>query len=317
MVAQKLIIDCDPGADDAIALLLALANPTQLSVLAITTVAGNVPLSLTQANARRICELAGAVNIPIFAGCPRPLLRQLITAEDVHGKTGLDGITLPAPQMPLHPEHAVTWLIDTLMRSPGDIVLAALGPLTNIAVAMIQQPQICDRIQSLVIMGGAVTHGNITPSAEFNFYVDPHAAQVVFTSGVPITLISLDVTHQAIATPARLTPIRQLETPISKAVLGLLAHYSHHDMQRYGFAGAPLHDPCVIAYLLEPDLFTTRPVYVEIETQGETTLGRTVVDLWQLTGNAPNVNLVESINADGFYQLLARSLATYQSSNLP
>jgi len=313
MTTQKVIIDCDPGADDAIALLLALAHPQTLEVLAVTTVAGNVPLALTQTNARRICELAHHTHIPVYAGCPRPLLRPLLTAEDVHGKTGLDGITLPEPTMPLRSQHAVSFLIETLMRSQGEIVVAALGPLTNLAVALIQQPDICTKIQAIVVMGGAITHGNITPSAEFNFYVDPHAAHVVLSSGIPITLINLDLTHQAIATPERLAPIAQLNTPVGNAVINLLTHYSRHDMTTYGFAGAPLHDPCVIAYLLDPTLFTTRFVHIAVETQGEATIGRTIADFWQLTNQPPNVNLVDSINVDGFYQLLQRSLAAYSN----
>ncbi|UBF24724.1 nucleoside hydrolase [Kovacikia minuta CCNUW1] len=309
MAAKPIIIDCDPGADDAIALFLALAPTASLDVLGITTVAGNVPLGLTQRNARQICELAGRSDLPIYAGCPRPLLRPLLTAEEVHGKTGLDGITLPEPQMPLQKSHAVHFLIQTLMESSGEITLATLGPLTNLAVAIIQQPAICTRIKEIVVMGGAITQGNVTPSAEFNFYVDPHAAQVVCTAGIPLTLINLDVTHQAIATPTRMAAIRALNTPISTATLGLLQHYGAFDMQRYGTSGPFLHDPCVIAYLLQPELFTCRPAYIEIETTSELTIGRTVVDRWQSTDRAPNANVALSINAEGFYQLLTRSLA--------
>lgn len=312
-MAKSVIIDCDPGADDAIALLLALASSQQLNILGITTVAGNVPLNLTQRNARCICELAGRADLPVYAGCPRPILRPLITAEDVHGKTGLDGITLPEPQMPLQETHAVDFLITTLMQSSGEISLATLGPLTNLAVAIIQQPQICDRIQEVVVMGGAITQGNITPSAEFNLYVDPHAAQVVFSAGLPLTLISLDVTHQAIATPERLAAIRAINTPVSAAVVGLLEHYGLYDMHRYGLAGPPLHDPCVIAYLLQPELFTCRPAHVAVETASELTAGRTVVDLWQCTNATPNTNVAESIQAAAFYDLLTRSLAQFQS----
>ncbi len=313
MMAQKLIIDCDPGTDDAIALLMALAPFTQVQVLGITTVAGNVSLDLTTANARRICELAGQTQAGVYAGCPRPLLRPLITAETVHGKTGLDGVTLPYPQMPLQSPHAVPFLIDTLMQSAGDIRIAALAPLTNLAVALIQQPAIAQKISQLVIMGGAITQGNITPSAEFNFYVDPHAAHVVLHAGIPITLVTLDITHQAIATPERLAPIRQQNTAVSQVVIDLLTHYSRHDMAIYGFAGAPLHDPCVIAYLMEPSLFTTQPVAVTVETTSELTLGRSVVDRWQVMGAAPNLNLVETIDVEGFYHLLTRAIASYAS----
>jgi purine nucleosidase len=312
MAAKPIIIDCDPGADDAIALFLALAFPEKLDVLGITTVAGNVPLSLTQKNARCLCELAGRADLPVYAGCPRPLLRPLITAEDVHGRTGLDGIYLPEPSMPLQEQHAVDFLIETLMRSTGNITLATLGPLTNLAVAIIKQPAICERLQEVVMMGGAVTQGNITPSAEFNVYVDPHAAQVVVTAGIPLTIVSLDVTHQAIATPERLSTIRAIGSPISTATIGLLNHYGAYDMQRYGFPGPPLHDPCVIAYLLQPDLFTSRGAYVAIETTSELTMGRTVIDQWHVTNQPANATVIETVEAEGFYQLLTQAIAQFK-----
>ncbi len=312
MAAKPIIIDCDPGADDAIALFLALAFPEKLDVLGIATVAGNVPLQLTQKNARCLCELAGRADLPVYAGCPRPLLRPLITAEDVHGRTGLDGIHLPEPLMPLQEQHAVDFLIDTLMRSTGNITLATLGPLTNLAVAIVKQPAICQRLQEVVMMGGAVTQGNITPSAEFNVYVDPHAAQVVVTAGIPLTIVSLDVTHQAIATPERLNTIAAINSPISAATIGLLNHYGAYDMQRYGFPGPPLHDPCVIAYLLQPDLFTSRRAYVAIETTSELTIGRTVIDQWNVTNQPANATVIESIEAEGFYQLLTQAIDRFK-----
>lgn len=308
MVARPIIIDCDPGADDAIALFLALAFPEHLNVLGITTVAGNVPLSLTQKNARCLCELAGKLDVPVYAGCPRPLLRPLMTAEAVHGKTGLDGIHLPEPQVPLQAQHAVDFLIETLVQSTDKITLATLGPLTNLAIALIKEPTICSHIQEIVMMGGAVTQGNITPSAEFNLYVDPHAAHVVATSGIPLTIMSLDVTHQAIATPERLDAIRASNSPVSAATLGLLDHYGAYEMQRHGFLGPPLHDPCVIAYLLQPDLFTSSQAYVAIETTSELTMGRTVIDRGHVTNQPPNANIAETINAEGFYQLLTRAI---------
>lgn len=311
MSVKPILIDCDPGADDAIALFLALASP-ELHILAVTTVAGNVPLALTQRNARYLCQLAGRSDIPVYAGCPRPLIYPLFTAEEVHGKTGLDGITISEPTLPLHPQHAVSFLIETLTHTQTPIALAALGPLTNLATALIQAPEISRGISKIVVMGGAITQGNVTPSAEFNFYVDPHAAQIVFSAGIPITMISLDVTHQAIATPDRLNAIRQLHSPISDAVLELLSHYAIHDMTRYGFAGPPLHDPCVIAYLLQPELFSGRSLPVEIELHSSLTRGRSVVDCWQITGQPANAMVIESIDADGFYQRLTAALATYR-----
>jgi purine nucleosidase len=306
---RPIIIDCDPGVDDAIALLLAMAAPAELNLLGITTVAGNVPLALTQTNARKICQLAGREDLRVYAGCPRPMLRPLATAEYVHGTTGLEGVALAAPTMPLQPQHGVDFLIETLMRATSPITLATLGPLTNVAIALIKAPQITEKMAEIVLMGGAITHGNITPSAEFNLYVDPHAAQVVFTAGVPLTMMSLDVTHQAIATPERLADIRAIGAPIGTTAASLLEYYGKHDMAHYGMAGAPLHDPCVIAYLLQPSLFKARPLFVEIETQSESTLGRTIVDWWQSTDREPNVNVVYEIDAVGFYALLTDRLA--------
>lgn len=305
MAGKPIIIDCDPGVDDAIALMLALKSP-ELAVQGITVVAGNVPLALTQRNARQLCELLGRSDIPIYAGCPRPLVRSLITAEDIHGKTGLDGATLPDPTVPLQSQHAVQYLIETLRTAPEPITLATLGPLTNIAVALVQAPDIARNIERIVMMGGGITHGNITPVAEFNMYVDPHAAHVVFESGVPITFLSLDITHQVLTTPARLDAIRDLGNPVSEVAVAILSHYGKADEERLGSVGAPLHDPCVIAYLLRPDLFTTYPGKVKIELTSPITLGQTVVSLAR--PNHPTVDVVETVNAAGIYELLTKRL---------
>ncbi|NJM46750.1 MAG: nucleoside hydrolase [Alkalinema sp. RU_4_3] len=298
-----LIIDCDPGVDDAIALLLAFAAP-ELRLLGITTVAGNVPLSLTSSNARRICELAHRTDIPIYPGCPRPLLNALTTAAEVHGETGLTGITLPEPTMALQSVHAVDFIIDTILNSAPPITLATLGPLTNLAIALIKEPRIAQNIQQVVIMGGAITHGNITPSAEFNIYCDPHAAHVVFTSNLPITLITLDVTHTAIATPKRLQNLRDRQHPLCEAVANLLQSYGSYDQERHGFEGAPLHDPCVIAYLTDPHLFRTRPCPASIELQSPTSLGRTIIDWYNTSQNPKTINIATTINAEAFFQML-------------
>jgi purine nucleosidase len=308
MATRSIIIDCDPGVDDAIALLLAFASP-ELHLLGITTVAGNVPLSLTQANARKICELANRTEVGVYAGCPRPMLRSLATAEEVHGKTGLDGTELPEPTIPLQPQHGVDFLIATLLNAPTPITLATLGPLTNLAIALIKEPRIMPKIQEVVLMGGAITQGNVTPSAEFNIYVDPHAAQVVFSSGLPLTMISLDVTHQVITTPQRLADIRAINTPVSRAAADLLSFYGAYDAEKYDISGGPLHDPCVIAYLIQPELFTTEKYHVEVETVSPLTLGRTIVDLWGVTGQTPHINVVQTVDATGFYTLLTARLA--------
>ncbi len=301
MTRRPIIIDCDPGVDDAIALLLALRSPA-LRVQGITTVAGNVPLSLTQRNARQIAELAGRWDVPIFAGCPRPIVRSLLTAEDIHGKTGLEGATLPEPTLPLQPTHAVSYLIATLEQATTPLTLATLGPLTNVAVAIVQAPHIVSKIHQIVMMGGGITQGNVTPVAEFNLYVDPHAAHIVFESGVPITLISLDVTHRVLTTPERLAAIRAIAHPVAQVAADLLVHYGKADAKRLGEIGAPLHDPCVIAYLLQPDLFVTRPAQVAVELSSPLTLGQTVVQA--PSGDRPPVTLVTDVDAAGVYQLL-------------
>ena len=306
---RKIIIDTDPGQDDAVAILLALASP-ELDVLGITCVAGNVPLALTQKNARIICELAGRSDAKVFAGCDRPLARKLVTAEYVHGKTGLDGIALPDPVMPLAEGHAVDFLIDTLRREPaGSVTLCTLGPLTNVATAFARAPDIVPRVAEIVMMGGAYFEvGNVTPAAEFNIYVDPEAAKAVFAAGVPIVVMPLDVTHKALTTRARVEAFRNLGTRVGAAVASWTDFFERFDMAKYGSEGAPLHDPCVIAYLLGPDLFQGRHINVEIETGSELTLGMTVADWWRVTGRPANAMFIGQIDADGFYALLTERI---------
>ncbi|PZV02867.1 MAG: nucleoside hydrolase [Leptolyngbya sp.] len=308
MLPRPLIIDCDPGVDDAIALLLALASPAEFDLLGITTVAGNVPLTLTAANARRICQLAQRPDVPVYAGCPRPLLRSLTTAEDIHGATGLQGADLPEPTMPLQAQHAVAFLIEQLTTTSIPITLATLGPLTNLAVALIQCPAIAQGIDQVVMMGGALGGGNITTAAEFNIYVDPHAAKVVVDAGLPLTMIGLDVTHQVVTTSDRLAALEALGTPVGKAAAGMLRYYGQLDVERYGLAAPPLHDPCVIAYLLRPDLFTGRPMRLAIETEGTLCLGRTVANGHPTPAAPANATVLETADADGIYALLTERL---------
>ena len=309
MSPRPIIVDCDPGHDDALAILLALGSPDELDMLAITVVAGNVPLALTEQNARKVCELAGRASLPVHAGCARPLVRDLVTAEYVHGKSGLEGPELPEPRMPLADAHAVDAIIEMLRAyAPGTVTLCPTGPLTNIAMALRKAPDVVPRIREIVLMGGAIGLGNITPAAEFNIYVDPHAAEVVFGSGVPLVMLGLDVTHQAFLTPDRLWAIRELETPLSRTVVELLEFYGIYDQTRRGLAGPPLHDPCVIAYLLEPALFNGRACHVAIETIGAHTLGRTVVDWMRRTRHAPNATVINEVDGDRFFALLTERL---------
>lgn len=308
--ARKIIIDTDPGQDDAVATLLALASP-ELEVLGITAVAGNVPLPLTQKNALIVCELAGRHDMAVYAGCDAPLSRKLVTAEHVHGKTGLDGPQLPTPKMSLQETHAVDFIIDTLRsHDAGTVTLCPLGPLTNIATAFQKAPDIVEKVQEIVLMGGAYFEvGNITPAAEFNIYVDPDAAEIVFKSGVPIVVMPLDVTHKALTTRDRVDAFRALGTEAGRMVAEWTDFFERFDKEKYGSAGAPLHDPCVIAYLLQPELFSGRHVNVEIETQSELTLGMTVADWWRVTDRQPNALFMGDIDADGFFALLTDRLA--------
>jgi purine nucleosidase len=310
MAPRKIIIDTDPGQDDAVAILLALASPDEIDVVGITAVAGNVPLPLTQKNARIVCELAGKPDVKVFAGCDRPLGRDLVTAEHVHGKSGLDGPDLPDPTMPLQDQHAVDFIIETLRaHPPKTITLCPLGPLTNVAMAFEKAPDIVDRVQEIVLMGGAYFEvGNITPAAEFNIYVDPQAAHIVFSAGAPIVVMPLDVTHKALVTQPRNDAFRALGTPVGIAVAEMTDFFERFDKEKYGSSGAPLHDPCVTAYLLRPDLFQGRNVNVMIETRSELTLGMTVADWWGVTDRAPNALFIGDVNADGFFDLLTERL---------
>ena len=311
MAARKIIIDTDPGQDDAVAILLALASPEDVEVLGITAVAGNVPLHLTEKNARIVCELAGKPNTKVFSGCDAPIARKLVTAEHVHGKTGLDGPKLPDPTMILQDQHAVDFIVDTLRaEDPKTVTLCPLGPLTNIAVALQKAPDIADRIAEIVLMGGAYFEvGNITPAAEFNIYVDPEAAEIVFKCGAPITVMPLDVTHKALVTKPRNDAFRALGTPVGIAVAEMTDFFERFDREKYGSAGAPLHDPCVTAYLIQPDLFKGRHINVEIETQSDLTLGMTVADWWGVTDRQPNATFMGDVDADGFFALLTDRLA--------
>jgi len=309
MTPRKIIIDTDPGQDDAVAILLALASP-ELEVLGVCAVAGNVPLALTGLNARKICDLAGRPDLPVFAGCDAPLIRPLVTAEHVHGKTGLDGIDLPKPKTPLQPAHAADFMIETVRQEPaGAVTICALGPLTNIATALQRAPDIARRVARIVLMGGAYFEvGNITPAAEFNIYVDPEAADIVFKSGIDLCVMPLDATHKALTSAARVDAFRALGTPVGAAVAAWTDFFERFDIEKYGAQGAPLHDPTVIAYLLAPDLFSGRLVNVEIETLSPLTRGMTVADWWRVTDRPANAMFMGDVDAGGFFALLTERL---------
>jgi purine nucleosidase len=304
MTPRKIIIDTDPGQDDAAAIMLAFASP-ELEVLGITAVAGNVPLARTALNARIVAEICGRSDIPVYAGAEAPLKRKLVTAEHVHGKTGLDGVDIFEPARPLEQDHAVDFIIETLRANPEKTVtLCPLGPLTNIAMAFERAPDITARIEQIVLMGGGYFEGgNITPAAEFNIYVDPEAARIVFGAGVPITMMPLDVTHKVLTTRTRVDRLRANGNRASLEMANMLEFFERYDEQKYGTDGGPLHDPTVIAWLIDPEMFTGRYCNVEIETGSELTLGATVVDWWRVTDRAENALVIGGVDADRFFDL--------------
>lgn len=307
---QRIVLDCDPGHDDAIAILLAARAPG-ITLEAITTVAGNQTVDKTAYNALRVCSLAGIHSVPIAKGMDRPLVRDLVTAASIHGSSGLDGPSLPEPTLTLAPLHAVDLLIELLLASEGDLTIVATGPLTNIATAMRRESRIVPKIQRIVLMGGAIGLGNWTPAAEFNIYVDPEAAHIVFSCGRPVTMVGLDVTHTALATPEVRSRIRALGTPVAHLVDDLLGFFAETYLRVFGFAAPPLHDPCAVAHVVDSTLLRTQPMRVEIELRGEWTLGRTVCDAHGVTGKLANAQVGVGIDAPRFWDLLIETLATY------
>ena len=276
-MAIPVILDCDPGHDDTMAILLAAGCPS-IDLAAITTVAGNQTLEKVTLNARRVCTVAGLHQVPIYAGCDRPLLRPPITAGHIHGESGLDGPVFGEPTVDVQDEHAVDFLVGTLMAGHGDITLVPTGPLTNIAMAVRKEPRIVERVKEVVLMGGAYHGGNWSASAEFNIAVDPEAAHIVFSEAWPLTMIGIDLTHQALATPAVLDRIRAIEGPVARFVADVLDFFtrSYQDMQ--GFEAPPVHDPCTVAYVIDPAVLTTRKAPVRVELTGGLTRGMTVAD---------------------------------------
>lgn len=305
-----LIVDCDPGIDDAVALLVALASP-ELDVRAVTVVSGNVPVETTLANGLRVVERSIRPETPVMAGCHRPLFHEPIRGQ-FSGSTGLGKSNLPPPRKAADPRHAVPYLVDALTeagKAGTPITLATLGPLTNIAVALRHGPQVVAGIARIVMMGGAFREaGNRTMAAEFNMLADPHAAEIVFASGLPIVALGLDATHQAIATPERVAAIRAIGGPQADLVADLLTFWDRKDPARYGALGGPLHDPLVIAYLLRPDLFQSEKRAVFVQHESEISLGQTLVDWWGKTDRAANVDIVGKVNAESVFALITERL---------
>ena len=296
-----ILLDCDPGHDDAIALLLALGSD-ELELRGVTTVAGNQTLEKTTANAIRVLELAGRAKIPVAAGAGRPLLREPRVAADVHGDTGLDGPDLPPPHVDPSPQHAVDFLAE---RVDG-ATLVATGPLTNVALLLARHPEA--KPERIVLMGGAIAEGNVTPAAEFNIWADPEAARRVFTSGLDVTMVGLDVTHRALVTPAHASQLREAGR-IGAVVAELLEFYGGYHRSVYGWDGSPIHDAVAVAHVIDPGLLELERLNVRIDTESELCRGRTVVDFWRRTGLEPTANVAVGIDAERFVDLLLQRLA--------
>ncbi|MEB6379360.1 pyrimidine-specific ribonucleoside hydrolase RihA [Leclercia adecarboxylata] len=310
-MALPIILDCDPGHDDAIALVLALASP-ELDVKAVTSSAGNQTPDKTLRNVLRMLTLLKRTDIPVAGGAVKPLMRDLIIADNVHGESGLDGPALPEPIFAPQACTAVELMASVLRKSPEPVTLVATGPQTNVALLLNAHPELHANIARIVIMGGAMGLGNWTPAAEFNIYVDPEAAEIVFQSGIPVVMAGLDVTHKAQIMKEDIERFRTINNPVATTVAELLDFFmEYHKTEKWGFQGAPLHDPCTIAWLLKPEIFTTLERWVGVETQGKYTQGMTVVDYYFLTGNTPNTTVITDINRQAFVDLLAQRLHFY------
>jgi inosine-uridine nucleoside N-ribohydrolase len=309
---RRVILDCDPGHDDAIAILLAAASPA-LELEAITTVAGNQTLERVTLNARRVCSVAGITDVPIAAGCDRPLVREPIVAEAIHGSSGLDGVDWPEPTVAADPRHGVDVIVE---RATADdarpLTVVAVGPLTNVATALARDPAVANGIDRIAVMGGAVGLGNWTPSAEFNIHADPDAAAAVFASGLPVTLVPLEVTHSALATAAVMARIEAIGTEVAAVSAALMRYFAETYRRVFGFDAPAVHDPCAVAAVIDPAIVPTRRVNVEVDTASPLSLGRTACDVHGVTGREPNVDLAVDLDVDRFWDLVVAGLATYR-----
>ncbi len=306
---RKIILDCDPGHDDAVAILLAHAHP-EIDLLAVTTVAGNQTLAKTTLNARRICTLGG-IDVPIAAGASEPLTRALVVAEDIHGESGLDGPSLPEPTVDVVDRHAADLIVELVRAHPGEVTLVPVGPLTNVAEALRRSPGLDGEIREIVFMGGSAGRGNTTPLAEFNVKVDPEAAQLVLDADVPVTMVGLDITHQAAATEDVVRRIRALGSPVGDVVADLMVFFASTYLDVFGLPAPPLHDPVAVARVIAPELVRTQETFLAVETEGRWTAGATVVDLHGVLRRPPNAQVALELDVDGFWDLLIDALGRY------
>jgi inosine-uridine nucleoside N-ribohydrolase len=307
---HKIIIDCDPGHDDALAILLAARHP-QIELLAITTVAGNQSVEKTTGNALKVCTLANIRNVPIARGMDRPLVRPAKHAPDIHGESGMDGPHIPEPDIKPDPRHAVDLLIELLLSSDGDITLVPTGPLTNIASAIRKEPAIVPKIRAISLMGGAIGLGNVTPAAEFNIHTDPEAAEIVFGCGRPITMVPLEVTHQALATEEIVNRLRSVNRPVATFAADLLVFFAETYHRVFGFPAPPLHDPCAVAAVIDPTIIKAHDMFVAIECEGAWTAGRTVCDVYSKLGQKPNARVGYGLEVDRFWDMVIETMLSY------
>jgi inosine-uridine nucleoside N-ribohydrolase len=308
-MATPVLLDCDPGHDDALAIILAAANPA-IDLLGITTVAGNQTLAKTTLNARRICTAAGLTSVPIAAGRDRPLHGPLQVGDNIHGESGLDGPAFGEPTVPVQPVGAVEFIRWTLAAADQPVTLIPTGPLTNIAALLLAHPEAAAQIREIVLMGGSTERGNTTPYAEFNIHTDPEAADIVFRSGLPVTMVGLNVTHQALATPDVLDRITAIGTPLARICADLLTFFAGRYRQVFGFESPPLHDPVAVARVIDPTIVTTTHANVTVELTSPLTRGATVTDLHHVTPRAPNTQVATALNTPHFWHLITTAIAT-------
>lgn len=307
-MTEKVLLDCDPGHDDALAILFAHGSP-EIELTAITTVAGNQTLDKTTLNARRVCTVAGVQQVPIAAGCGQPLVREQRIAANIHGESGLDGHVFDDPAVETVDKHAVDLIIDTVLRAPGEVNLVAIGPLTNIALAVRREPRVITSVKTICIMGGSYTRGNSTPAAEFNIFCDPEAAAIVFGAPWRVTMLGLDLTHQALATEEVVGRIAALDTPCTRLVVDLLTFYGATYREQFALDAPPVHDLCAVAYVARPDIFQTEEAFVAVETTGTWTAGMTVTDFSGHLGRPKNTTVVTSLDVAAFWSLFLEALA--------
>ncbi len=309
MDRKKIILDCDPGHDDAVAIMLAGRSP-KIDLLGVTVVAGNQTLDNTQRNALNVVQCLG-LDVPVYAGCGQPMVRDKITAGDIHGKTGLDGPVFEPLTRKLEPEHAVTYIVNTLMASEDPITMVTTGPMTNLAMAMRMEPRIVEKIERIVLMGGAYTNGNVTPAAEFNIIADADAASVCFRSGRPITMVGLDVTRKALCYPSIVERMEKVNNKASKLFVDLMRHFCKSQKEVFGWEGGPLHDPITVAYLIDPTVLTTKPMFAEIDIRGTQSYGRTNCDYFGYLKKEPTADVGIDIDVEKFWNMIEEGLRLY------